>query len=234
MNQKTILYQLLFETTKFIIASSIYIFSPASSNMLKIASTSWVVLLAYTIFLFVTFFRNICRPLTVRVEMHNYVTEESVTKFFAHSEKSEFERTVHVGVYVERYRSIFYKIGALLALGKTFSVAFNTVPEDYFTLVPENNHLIQKNKCGFEINLTDIIQQSLRANEPTVERSFTFTIVENRDADINNWCKVDILPNYLISGKNISLLYQFIYDMKMGDKHRIEFFKNYTGLQLPI
>ena len=231
---KGIINQLIFESFKFMIAFSAYLFSPSLSSINQIAGTAWIAIPAYIVFIFIAFFRKICRPITIRVIMNNFVTKEKCTKFFAHSTKSEPERTVSVKVYIERHNSIFYRLGIWYIKNRACSVVFNTVPENYFTLMPESNHLIQKLKYGFEIDLSDMIKQSLERNGSIIERDISFTIVENRDADINNNCKVDIMPKYKVNGNNVGFIIEFLYDMKIEDKHSIEFYKNYVGLQLPI
>lgn len=233
MNQKTLLQQLFIETVKFAVVSILFILNPALTSIVGAISSSFITLIAYVIYLFVTFIKNICKPLKIIVELRNYVTGTNETSVFAHSTNSEPERTVKLRVYIKKTKSIFSWISILLIRNKLCFLDINTVPRNYFTLIPETNYLIIRGQYGFKINLTEIFNQLLRTSDSIIDREFTFVIAENRDADINNKCEVDIIPHYIINDKRAGFIHFIIYDVEI-DKHHVRFFINYNGLQWSI
>jgi len=236
MNSRSLFQQLIIEILKFNLALLFLGIDPALTNMKGIISSSYVTLIAYVIanifYLFVTFFKNICKPLKIIIEIQNNVTAAKETLVFAHSINTESERTVKLRIYMKKTRSIFSWVAMRLVCGKLCYLDINTVPRDYFTLIPETNNMIIKNQYGFKINLTEIFNQLLNIPDGFIDREFTFVVAKSRDVEINNKCEVEIVPQYIINDKLAGFLHFLIYDVNI-DKHHIKFFINYNGFRLP-
>lgn len=227
---KASFYQLPIEICKFFIAFGFYLFDPASAAFTNITRTSIVTLIAMFLYFTIVYFKRICKPIKISIILTNNVTREKSTHYYAHSQNNESERTIMVKITIEKTRSILSWLGKILIKNKYCSYHI-AVSGDYFSLIPEHNRIINKGQQGFDIDLTEIVRQLVNENSSKVIRAFTFIIAENRDADINNDCEVDINSKYTVNGKEIGFFHSLLYNVE-EDKHLIKFYKNYMGLQM--
>ncbi|SHF14832.1 hypothetical protein SAMN02745133_01925 [Desulforamulus putei DSM 12395] len=227
--------QLPIEILKFLIAFSAYLLDPSTAAFANVARVSVVTLVAMSLYFVVSYFKYFTRPLIISISLENKVTGEDRTNYFYYTLNSEAERTVRVEIKIKKSSSLFSWIALRMLKGKPCGIIVNTVPEDYFTLIPEVNHLIRRYSSGFIIDLSEMVKQLLGKGQGTLTRCFEFIIAENRDADINCNCDVSIMPEYAIDKKSISFLHRLIYDVNDRDsKHLIKFYRDYNGLKKEI
>lgn len=223
---KSTFYPLFLELLKFGIAAGLWVRlsnQPWSSSLL--ASTA-VGVTSMAVYILLTFFVKIRRPLQINVTVTNSVTKDSITHYYAQTEGGEIQRTVEVELNIEKRSSVSSWLSLLLLRKKKVNISFETLPIAQFLLIPEGNKSTILTQSGFLINVTEIVLEFLEEQNACIKRRFQFVINEFRDAEISNDCKIAIKPKYLIGGKKITWMHSLLYDVRL-DEHLIRYFNNY-------